>query len=78
MSEEHPVNMVASVSAKLKNAAAWFRSAAKSGFIPAQLQFADCFLKDIGVVKNPTRAAYWYRKAAEQGHKKALQTLKNK
>ena len=55
-----------------------YRIAAEQGYADAQCYLGYCYVKGLGVEKDPKEAVKWYRKAAEQGHadaKAALQRL---
>lgn len=47
-------------------ATAWFRRAAKQGFVPAQFNLGNAYRHGRGVERDDTRAVYWWGKAAEQ------------
>ncbi len=51
------------------------QEAADAEFVPAQLALAKSYDFGQGVAKNPTRAAYWYRKAAMNGDPNAQDNL---
>lgn len=40
-----------------------------------QCNLGFCYASGIGVAENPTKAVFWYRKAAQQNHARALQKL---
>ena len=53
-------------------AASWYRVAAESGHLDAQLIVARNYLEGRGCAKDASAAAPWLRKAAEQGHSGAM------
>ncbi|AOV17681.1 hypothetical protein BJI67_11980 [Acidihalobacter aeolianus] len=55
-----------------RNAMYWFGKSADQGYYDAQLHLGDAYAKDLGVPRDKTKAAYWYRKAID-GVKKAVQ-----
>ena len=48
---------------------------ANAGDIEAQVQLAERYEHGFGLSRNHGQAAYWYRKAAEQGSSKAQSRL---
>ncbi len=48
---------------------------ALDGDMVAQHNMGGCYMEGVGVEKNPTEAAYWFRKAAEQGSTSAQDNL---
>jgi len=53
----------------------WYRAAAKSGELEAQVQVAAMYLTGTGVRRSPTHAFTWFRRAAERGHPEAAKAL---
>ncbi|MHB1266565.1 MAG: tetratricopeptide repeat protein [Acidithiobacillus ferriphilus] len=51
-----------------KIAADWFEAAAKKGNIDAMELLATCYLKGVGVEKDPAMGVQWLGKAASLGH----------
>ncbi len=51
------------------------RVAAERGDADAQFALADHYYSGVGVIKDFTEAARWYRKAAEQGEARAQSAL---
>ena len=49
---------------------------AELGYPKAQTNLGICYMDGFGVEKDPATAAAWFRKAADQGHEKALNELK--
>ena len=49
----------------------WYRKAAVQGYAQAQGILGFCYIKGVGVAKDPTEAVKWLRKAAVQGHSRA-------
>ncbi|MCK5097449.1 MAG: SEL1-like repeat protein, partial [Desulfobacteraceae bacterium] len=45
-----------------------YKRAAEQGYAKAQYNLGAMYDKGIGVPQNRNKAAYWYRKAAKQGH----------
>lgn len=66
------------VEQKVREGMAMFLNAARNGQMLAmvQLMLGDCYATGDGIAKDATEAVKWYRKAAEQGHKKAAEMLK--
>jgi hypothetical protein len=65
-----------SVARDLKQAAAWYRRAAETGYIDAELHLAALYRDGgKGFPRDMAQAAEWYRKAAEQGDAGAQGTL---
>jgi uncharacterized protein len=48
----------------------------EQGLANAQHNLAYCYDRGLGIPKDEAEAVKWYRKAAEQGHPKALEALK--
>lgn len=53
----------------------WYRAAAKSGELEAQVQVAAMYLTGTGVRRSPTHAFTWFERAAERGHPEAAKAL---
>ena len=53
----------------------WYGLAAQQGEPWAQTNLGSCYPQGQGVGQNNTQAIYWYRKAADQGHKEAQERL---
>jgi TPR repeat protein len=56
-------------------AADWYRKAAETGNIEAEIRIAECYRDGRGVTRDMVQVAVWYRKAAEQGDPTAQATL---
>lgn len=52
-----------------------YRAAAEKGDAEAQYNLGNCYFKGEEVSKNMKEAVKWLRKAAEQGHQYAKETL---
>ena len=46
----------------------WYRQAAETGYVPAQLNLGALYAEGRAVEKDDARAMDWFRKAAEQGN----------
>ena len=57
-------------------AAKGYRSAAEQGYDEAQFATGACYQHGYGVELDLAQAELWYRKAADQGHKRAKNALK--
>lgn len=55
----------------------WFRRAAENGHAQAQNYMGTIYYQGIGVTKSVKDAKYWWQKAADQGHEKAKEALRN-
>ena len=56
-------------------AAAYYRKAAETGFVPAQYNLACLYENGLGVKQDFAQAAVWYRKAADQGDPESQNNL---
>ena len=65
----------ADTKANVRLAARYYRKAAESGHIEAQMTMAKLCLLGKGVQQDPEEAAQWYLLAAEQGHRPAQLNL---
>lgn len=59
-----------------KKAVYWFSKAAEEGNAYSQCSLGVCYEKGKGIEKNINKAKEWYKKAANQGHEKAIKKLK--
>ena len=56
---------------------ALIRRSAEQGYTEAQYNLGRCYYNGEGVSQDYTQAVYWWRKAAEQGHRMAINSLSN-
>ena len=55
-----------------------FRKAAEQGNAKAQFNLGECYVHGTGVARNEVEAVKWYRKAAAQGHDRAIKLIEAK
>lgn len=60
-----------------KEAFSFMSLAAQSGYLEAQYRLASYYENKTGTSQNFDKALYWYKMAAERGHEKASEILKN-
>ena len=58
-----------------KEAADWYRKAAEQGDAAGEYHLGHMYTVGEGVEKNPEKALYWFRRAAEKNHLLAVKTL---
>ena len=56
---------------------ALIRRSAEQGYTEAQYNLGSAYYFGEGVLQDYTQAVYWWRKAAEQGHRMAINSLSN-
>lgn len=59
----------------MAEAARWFFKAATQGEPEAQYYLGICYSDGTGVPRDAAEAALWWRRAADNGHREALQRL---
>jgi len=64
-----------SVMRDFKTAFAWYEKSAQQGDANGQYGLADCYKNGFGTSEDKAKALYWLKKAAEQGHEIARETL---
>jgi len=55
----------------------WYFKAAEQGYDEAQYKLGWYYLRGIGVEKDINQSRCWFRKAADQGHQRAISRVKH-
>lgn len=64
------------IASDTEKATKWYRKSAENGNATAQYYVGNAYQRGLGVAKSLTDAKYWWQKAADQGHEKAKEALK--